>query len=122
MNSMIKIGLALAIISLAGCLPSRKSAEKGTDIPDLIKAGALVIDTRTEGEYADGHIDGAINIPYDVIGNVIGQYQTDKSKPIIVYCRSGRRSGIAKQTLESAGYTSVTNGGGLQQMREALQQ
>lgn len=95
-------------------------ADKDADVPALIKSGALVIDTRTAGEFAGGHIDGALNIPYDIIAGAIGQQKTDKSKAIIVYCHSGARSASAKRTLNKAGYTNVVNAGSLHRMRKLL--
>jgi rhodanese-related sulfurtransferase len=120
MKTILKIGLAAVIMSILANLFFRGGADKDIDIPALIKNGALVIDTRTAGEYSGGHIDGAINIPYDIIGNVIGKYETDKSRSIIVYCHSGMRSAAAKQALEHAGYINVVNGGGLHHMHQAL--
>jgi len=79
---------------------------------------AIIIDVRTEQEFNAGHISGAINIPYDVIAEKIGEVTTDLNKKIIVYCRSGRRSGIAKNTLEKLGYNNVENGGSLEDMRK----
>jgi len=109
-------------MSFLGNLLFRGGADKGIDLPLLIRSGALVIDTRTAGEFSGGHIDGAINIPYDVIGNVIGKYETDKSKPIIVYCHSGARSAAARKALVHAGYTNVVNGGSLHHVQHALAQ
>lgn len=107
-------------MSIFGNLLFRGGADKGVDIPALVKAGALVIDTRTPAEFAGGHIDGAINIPYDIIGNAIERHGADKSRAIIVYCHSGMRSAAAEKTLAHAGYTNVVNGGGLHHMRHAL--
>ncbi len=109
-------------MGIIGNLLFRGGADKNIDIPQLIKDGALVIDTRTAGEYASSHIEGAVNIPYDVIGNVIVKHETDKSRSIIVYCHSGSRSGMAQKILEQEGYTNVVNGGGLHHMQHALQQ
>ena len=120
MNKVIKIGLAVVIMSILTNLLLRGGADKNVDIPTLIKNGALVIDTRTAGEFSGGHINGAIHIPYDIIGNVIEKYETDQSRAIIVYCQSGMRSSAAKQTLLHAGYTNVVNGGGLHHMQQAL--
>lgn len=94
--------------------------DKDVDIPALIKDGALVVDTRTAGEYAGGHIKGAVNIPYNTIAQGIGKYITDKSTRIIVYCHSGARSGAAKRALQQAGYTNVVNGGSLHRMQKSL--
>lgn len=95
------------------------SPDKDADIPALIQAGALVIDVRTSREFSAGHIEGAINIPYNVIDRKIGDHAKDK--PIIVYCHSGARSASAKRTLEQMGYTNVVNGGSLHRMRKQLQ-
>ena len=74
----------------------------------------LIIDVRTEAEWNNGHIEGAILIPYELIGDKIGAVAKDKSRRIYVYCRSGRRSQIAKETLEKLGYKNVVNIGSLE--------
>jgi len=121
-NRLLKIGLAVLLMGILGNLLFRGGADKGIDLPSMIKAGALVIDTRTAGEFAGGHVEGAINIPYDIIGNVIEKYENDKSTPIIVYCHSGARSAAARKSLENAGYTNVVNGGSLHHVQHALAQ
>lgn len=77
-------------------------------------AKPLIIDVRTEAEWNAGHLEGAILIPYESIGEKIATVSRDKSKRIYVYCRTGRRSGIAKGTLEKLGYTDVVNLGSLE--------
>jgi len=69
----------------------------------------LIIDVRTEAEWNDGHIEGAMLIPQELIGERIGAFANDKSMRIYVYCRSGRRSQIAKESLEKLGYKDVVN-------------
>jgi phage shock protein E len=76
------------------------------------------IDVRTAGEYDAGHVAGAVNIPYGEIAARIAEITTDRDDVIYVYCRSGRRSGIAKSTLEDAGFTNVVNLGGLEDARD----
>ena len=73
-----------------------------------IKRGALLLDVRTPEEFAAGHAVGAVNIPYDrVLG---GTYPTDdKDTKIYLYCRTGRRAGLAFDALKKAGYDKVTN-------------
>jgi phage shock protein E len=71
------------------------------------------IDVRSVGEYASGHVEGAVNIPYEEIAARIAEVTGNKDDVIYVYCRSGRRSGIAKSVLEEAGFTNVVNLGGL---------
>jgi len=78
-------------------------------------ADPLWIDVRTPEEYAAGHVSEAVNIPYEEIGARVSEVTSDKDALIYLYCRSGRRSGIAKATLDSAGYRNVVNVGGLQE-------
>ena len=118
MNKIVKIGLAALIMGFLLNMFLGGGADREADIASLIQNGALVVDTRTPGEFSGGHIDGAINIPYDIIDRTIGQYTTDRSKSIIVYCHSGGRSGVAKQSLEKAGYTNVINAGGYHRMQK----
>ncbi len=72
----------------------------------------IIIDVRTQAEWSQGHIKDAVLIPYDVISTKIAAVTKDKNKKINVYCRSGRRSEIARQTLVKLGYTNVQNLGG----------
>ena len=71
------------------------------------------IDVRTPTEYENGHLPGAHNINFARIGVRIAEITTDTNALVMLYCRSGRRSGLAKQTLEQLGYLNVVNGGGL---------
>ena len=79
-----------------------------------IAGDPLWIDVRSASEYSEGHVEQAVNIPHDEIADGIATLSTDKDATIYVYCRSGRRSGLAKETLENMGYTQVTNLGGLE--------
>lgn len=76
---------------------------------ETVVAKPLVIDVRTEPEWKEGHLEGAIRIPYEKIGDEIEKAAPDKKTKIILYCRSGRRSGIALDTLRKLGYEDVTN-------------
>lgn len=76
------------------------------------------VDVRTAQEYAAGHVEGAVNIPYTEIDERIGEVTDDKDATLYLYCRSGRRSGIATETLEAAGFTGVVNVGGLDDARK----
>ncbi len=73
---------------------------------------AALIDVRTAEEYAQGHVPGSINIPLSEIES-IGEYVSDLSAPLFVYCLSGARSGRAVSYLQSEGYSNVTNIGGI---------
>ena len=83
---------------------------------EALQDGAILIDVRTKAEYDDGHAKEAINIPYDEIARHLHEIDAYKEKGVVVYCRSGRRSGIAKQTLLSNGFGKVINAGGLKDM------
>ena len=71
------------------------------------------IDVRTAEEYSQEHVPAAINIPYDQISEGIGVLNLQPDDVIYLYCGSGRRAGIAKESLEAMGFTEVVNLGGL---------
>jgi rhodanese-related sulfurtransferase len=77
---------------------------------ELMKNGAVILDVRSKGEYAGGHIKGSMNIPVDQLSGNLSKLN-DKNKPIITCCASGMRSASAKSILKSNGYTEVHNGG-----------
>ncbi len=81
------------------------------DFAQLVKEGAIILDVRSKGEYAGGHIRGSINISLDTLANNLDKLK-DKNKPVITCCASGMRSASAKNILKSKGYTQVYNGGG----------
>jgi len=87
------------------------------DVQALINQGAIIIDVRTTGEYASGHVKGSINIPLDSLRNNLKKLP-DTSKPIITCCASGARSSSAKSYLKSQGYTNVHNGGGWHSLKK----
>ena len=73
----------------------------------------VILDVRTEEEFAEKRIAGAILIPYDEIEARAEGELADKAQLILVYCRSGRRSKIAAETLAKLGYTNVKEFGGI---------
>jgi len=89
------------------------------DYAALVKQGAIILDVRSKGEYAGGHIKGSINIPVDQLGSNLGKLK-DKNKTIITCCASGMRSASAKSILSSGGYTQVHNGGGWNNLQSKL--
>lgn len=80
-------------------------------------ADAIWIDVRSADEYAGGHVEAAVNIPHTEIAGKISAVSGDKNQEIKLYCRSGKRAGMAKQTLEQMGYTNVTNIGGYEEAK-----
>ena len=120
------MGAVALIGALAGCSPTTRQGPAATAPPsieqvawDAIAAGAPVIDVRTAEEFRQGHLPDAVNIPYDEIGSRVSELPSDRSRTIVLYCRSGRRSGIAKQTLEGVGFTNAINAGGYDALMRA---
>ena len=88
------------------------TAQQAKEIMDT-QEGYIILDTRTQEEYDEGHIPGAILIPYDEITEKAEGILTDKDQLILVYCRSGRRSKIAAQSMVELGYTNIKEFGGI---------
>lgn len=88
------------------------SAEEAKKIMDSGEEH-IILDTREQDEFDEGHIPGAILIPYTEIENKAEEMLPDKDKLILVYCRSGRRSKIAAESLSKLGYTNVKEFGGI---------
>jgi phage shock protein E len=81
----------------------------------------VVIDVRTAQEFQAGHVDGALNIPHTEIAQDIFKAKVNKDDHVILYCRSGNRSGIALKTLQGIGFTNAENYGGLEEAKRRLQ-
>lgn len=79
------------------------------DLKEMINGGAFLVDVRSPGEFSGGSAKGAVNIPLDQVTRQLDKFK-NKSQ-IVVFCRSGNRSGQAKSILESNCFTNVTNGG-----------
>jgi phage shock protein E len=85
------------------------------DLSALLASGAVVVDVRTKGEFASGHVKGSKNIPLDEIQSHAGKLK--KHPHIILCCRSGGRSSMAMRLLQSKGFNNVTNGGSWQNVK-----
>lgn len=96
-----------ALLALAGCATvTREEAHR------LVAGGARLVDVRSPGEFAGGHIDGAINVPVGEIEKRLGEIgPTDR--PVVLYCAHGIRAARAARLLAHAGYTSVHNLGAM---------
>lgn len=80
------------------------------DLAAMIASGAQIIDVRSRGEYAGGHIKGSVNIPLDQLHEHLKKLKSP-DHPIITCCASGMRSGSAKTYLKNQGFLNVHNGG-----------
>ncbi len=85
--------------------------------PDI----TLLIDVRSPGEFASGHLAGAINVPLDQLQHRIGRTVPDVATPLLLYCASSARSAFACGLLQQLGYTQVSNGGGVGLLAMQLQ-
>ncbi len=80
---------------------------------------ATIVDVRTPEEFAENHFPNAINIPLDHVAQRINEFK-EMLQPIIVYCRSGNRSGIAVSILKQNGIADAVNGGGLNDLKRNM--
>jgi len=103
--------LSMALFLLAGSTVCMASVTDilPTELMQRIKANraGLILDVRTPEEYAEGHIPGAINIPHDQLGSRHAEIAAHKDKDVVLYCRSGRRVGIAADILQAAGFSKL---------------
>lgn len=114
--------LLLAVMMLTACGQDKENgqgavyvnitAEEAKQIMDT-EEGYIILDARTQEEYDEGHIPGAIVISHEEITEKAEEMLTDKNQLILVYCRSGRRSKIAAEALVELGYTNIKEFGGI---------
>jgi phage shock protein E len=84
-------------------------------VEEKIKAGALIVDVRTEDEFMDGAYPKAVNIPVGELQSRMKELEP-KTKPLVLYCASGARSALASKILKASGWSDVVNAGGLDDM------
>ena len=77
------------------------------------ESGFLIVDVRRPDEFAEGHIEGAINVPNEEIADEMPEELPDKDQLLLIYCRTGRRSKEASEKLAKIGYTNVYEFGGI---------
>ena len=114
--------LFLAVMLLTACGQAKENdqgavyvnitAEEAKQIMGS-EEGYVILDVRTQEEYDQGHIPGAIVISHEEIAEKAEKVLTDKEQLILVYCRSGRRSKIAAEALVELGYTNIREFGGI---------
>ncbi len=88
------------------------------DLSGIIKEGAFLVDVRSSGEFAQGHVKGSVNIPLDRIPSQLAKFKNRKN--IIVFCRSGNRSSQAKLFLEQNGFANIVNGGTWENVKQYI--
>lgn len=107
MEKMLPTLLAVAVVLVAAYFMFLKGGDvSGAEARQLVQTGARLVDVRTPGEFAAGHIPGAINIPVQQLDTRMSELQP-KDAAVVVYCRSGHRSGNAARILKNAGFPAV---------------
>jgi rhodanese-related sulfurtransferase len=84
-------------------------------LPELMQEGAQLVDVRSAGEFAAGHVPGSVNIPLDEIGARASEL--DPQKWVVVFCASGTRSAMARHKLKGLGFPKVVNAGSWRSLR-----
>ena len=112
---LLTLALPLGCVGCSGGGSASYDQISGAEAKALMdsESGYIIIDARTQEEYDEGHIPGAIMIPEYEIADRAEKELPDKDQLILVYCRSGRRSKIAAEELVKLGYTNVKEFGGI---------
>lgn len=122
---MVLIGTLLIVSIMAlGCSNDNEESEASEASVNTINAEVamemmesgdefILVDVRTQAEYDEGHIEGAVLLPLDQLETLSEEQLTDKDATILVYCRSGNRSAQASNILVDLGYQNVYDFGGI---------
>ena len=133
MKTAIKLSVFFSVLLVFSCIGGAQETKRApstvsprpisyAQLKDALGgsgAKPLLLDVRTKAEFEQGHIPGSVLMPYDSIHSDFKE--VDKTRPIVVYCRSGNRSSIAARTLVSMGYTDVSDFGAVSLWRGALE-
>ena len=131
MKTVLSIGALAIVLLLAGCAEQAggpapgSSASSGAALAGVVKITAeeakqrmedgnvTIVDVRTEEEYREGHVPGAVLVPNETIGGTLPEALPDQDAELLVYCRTGRRSKEASEKLAALGYQNVYDFGGI---------
>ena len=116
---MIRVLLSTLLLLMPGL-----SSQAANDIAEVRQGldAPFVVDVRSEGEYASGAIEGALNHPLQGLPDTLLDMGVELDEEVIVYCRSGRRSAQAKALLTQAGFQRVFDGGPMTKLEQVLEQ
>ncbi|HPO02467.1 rhodanese-like domain-containing protein [Treponema zuelzerae] len=123
-QTTVLIAAALLFLGTAGAQTARSEKIRADDAKRLLETNKATVlaDVRTQEEYDAGRIPGAILLPFDQITAAsAAKALPDKNAPVIVYCRTGRRSAVAAKTLTDLGYRTVYDMGGINQWKGKLE-
>ncbi|MBL8915922.1 MAG: rhodanese-like domain-containing protein [Archangium sp.] len=109
---------SLVLITLLGLSACAAPTITGEAAHQLVqKQGALLLDVRTPQEFAEGHVDGAVNVPVQELEAKLASLPAKKDQDVVIYCRSGVRSARASGILKTAGFTRVHDLGAMSNWR-----
>jgi phage shock protein E len=103
--------LLLAVVAAPACATPTIDGAAAQQL--VTKNGALLLDVRTPEEFGSGHVEGALNVPVQVLAEQLSTLPAKKDQDVVVYCRSGARSARAASILKDAGFTKVHDLGGM---------
>ncbi len=106
--------LAVLVLMLSGCAHGTLTGEQAHA---KVSQGAFLLDVRSPGEFAEGHLAGAVNVPVNELEATLSSLPVDRNREIVVYCRSGLRSSRARTILLKAGFAKVGDLGGMSNWR-----
>jgi phage shock protein E len=110
-TTIFTIGVVVLFVLFKFVLAKRAPPEV---VAAKLKAGATILDVRSEAEFRGGTYRGAINVPLQILSSKLDRIPRDR--PVVVFCASGSRSAMAARLLRKAGYADVSNAGGLGHM------
>lgn len=102
--------LGLALVTLQACSLASSPSVAREDLAEQIARGEapLVLDVRSDSEFTEGHVPGAVHIPFRSVDERSAELPVDKDDPIVVTCQHGPRAVWAARSLRKAGYTNVS--------------
>lgn len=108
LRSLSLAAVLLATVGLSACTTAEATVAPAEP---ALGATSVLVDVRTPAEFADGHLEGAVNLPVESPDFAAAVATLDPGAEYVVYCRSGRRSAIAADLMVDAGLTVVDLGG-----------
>ena len=110
-RTLRRVALAAALVATLGTAAACSTAEGAAlTAAEALPADTMLIDVRTPGEFAEGHLDGAVNIPVELSTFTAQVALLDPDMDYLVYCRSGRRADVAIAYMDTLGLTSTNLG------------
>jgi phage shock protein E len=108
--------LIVMMATVTATAANAAQVDQSAALKALQHANTVLIDVRTEQEFAEGALPGATRIETENLAERIAAIAPDKDAPVVLYCRSGRRAAAAQDVLQELGYSQVINAGGYQDL------